>query len=471
MSGEAGRLLAAALVLAAGLGKRMRSGTIKLLHPVWGRPMVAWVLDAVAALPPARLLVVLGHQAPQMRAALSAYEFQEVPQESQRGTGHAVLCARELLANHRGDLLILNGDLPLLTGAVLRRFHARHTRSGAVLSLLTTIPGDATGYGRVLRTGERVHRIVEERDASPEEKRIQEINCGIYLASIPPLLEALDRLTTDNAQGEYYLTDVVEALATAGHRVQGVLHPESREVLGVNDRKELAEAVALLGRQKNNQLMTAGVSIVDPAHTYIDPRAAIGCDTVVYPDVWIEGASSIGERCVIRPHVRLTRVQVGHDVLIKDSCVVQDSEIGPAAQIGPFAHLRPGSRLAERVKVGNFVETKKAILGPGTKASHLSYLGDAALGANVNVGAGTITCNFDGTHKHRTTLEDGVFIGSDTQLVAPVRVGAGAYVGAGTTVTEDVPPGSLALSRVAQRHIKGWVARKKARASKPKGGG
>ncbi len=453
-----------ALVLAAGLGKRMRSRTVKLLHPLWGRPMIGWVFDALRGVAPDRVLVVLGHQAEQVQEALHAERFEAVIQQEQRGTGHAVMTARPLLEGAAGELLILNGDLPLLTGPTLAAFLERHRSAGAALSLLTTHLDDPTGYGRVLRRDGAPHRIVEQRDASPDERQVTEINCGVYLVDVAVLLPLLDRLGTDNAQHEYYLTDIVSALAGAGQMVQGVVHADSREVLGVNDRRELAEAAAILGRRKRHALMAAGVTLLDPDHTYIDPRAQVGQDTVIYPNVWVEGASVIGEDCVIRPGAHLIEVRMGNGVTIKDGCVIQSSEIGNGAQVGPFAHLRPGTYLCEKVKVGNFVETKKAFLGPGSKASHLSYLGDAELGKDVNVGAGTITCNYDGVAKHRTVLEDGVFIGSDTQLVAPVKVGAGAYVGAGSTITRDVPPGSLALSRPPQRHIEGWAERKQKRA-------
>jgi bifunctional UDP-N-acetylglucosamine pyrophosphorylase/glucosamine-1-phosphate N-acetyltransferase len=453
-----------ALVLAAGLGKRMRSKTIKLLHPVWGRPMVAWVLDAVDALGPGRVVVVLGHQADRLREALSGRRFEEAIQEEQRGTGHAVMTARPLLSGRTGTLLILNGDLPLLTRDTLAGFLARHRENEATLSVLTTRPARPEGYGRVVREGTGVRRVVEDRDASPDERAIDEINCGVYLVEIPALLPVLDRLGTENAQGEYYLTDVIEMLAVAGETVQAVVHPDPREVLGVNDRRELAEAMELLGRRKRTQLMADGVTLIAPDRTYIDPLSSIGRDTTVYPDVWIEGDCAIGEDCVIRPNVHLTNVRIGNGVVIKNHCVIQDSQIDDGAQVGPFAHLRPGTYLSREVKVGNFVETKKAVLGPGSKASHLSYLGDTELGKDVNVGAGTITCNYDGKKKHLTVLEDGVFIGSDTQLVAPVKVGAGAYVGAGSTITEDVPPGALAVSRAKQRNIEGWVARQQKKA-------
>ncbi|NIV19066.1 MAG: UDP-N-acetylglucosamine diphosphorylase/glucosamine-1-phosphate N-acetyltransferase, partial [Gammaproteobacteria bacterium] len=444
-----------ALVLAAGQGTRMRSATIKLLHPLWRRPMLAWTLDAVRALSPEHLMVVTGFQADQVRAALDreAVQRTDVLQDPPRGTGHAVMCARPSLEkNSTGDLLILNGDLPLLTASTLERFLSAHRQAGATLSVLSTELEDPAGYGRMVRDGQRLARIVEHRDATPEEQAIREINCGVYLIRLPDLLGELDTLTTDNAQGEYYLTDIVHSLGARGEHVQPVLHPDAGEVLGVNDRRELAAASGLLGDRKRAQLMQDGVTLIDPQRTYIDPRAEIGADTTLYPNVWIEGDCRIGNGCTIRPNVHLINCQVADDVILKDHCVIEDADIGAGAQVGPFAHLRPGTVLGRQVKVGNFVETKKARLGDGSKASHLSYLGDADLGKDVNVGAGTITCNYDGRDKHVTVLEDGVFIGSDTQLVAPVKVGAGAYIGAGSTITKDVPAGALALTRTGQRN-------------------
>ncbi|MFQ5718157.1 MAG: bifunctional UDP-N-acetylglucosamine diphosphorylase/glucosamine-1-phosphate N-acetyltransferase GlmU [Acidobacteriota bacterium] len=457
------------LVLAAGRSKRMRSKTSKLLHPLWGRPLITWVLDALQPLKPRRQVVVLGYQAGAVREALAAYPVETVIQDPQRGTGDAVLTARPQL-DPDGDLLILNADLPLLSTSVLSGFVDVHHASSATLSLLTTELADPDGYGRIVRAGGQVSRIVEDRDADASERAIREINCGVYLARAAAVLPALDALTPDNAQGEYYLTDLVASLGSSGESVAAVVHPEPREVLGVNDRADLAEAFDILRRRKLAALMSDGVTILDPAHTYIDPRARIGADTVIYPGVWVEGESVIGECCVVRPDAHLDDVQIGNRVTIKNSCVVTSSQIGDHAQVGPFAHLRPGTFLSEKVKVGNFVETKKTVLGPGSKASHLTYLGDAELGAGVNVGAGTITCNYDGKAKHRTVMEDGVFIGSDTQLVAPVRIGAGAYVGAGTTVTEDVPPGALAVSRARQRNIEGWVERHQAGSGQKAGG-
>jgi bifunctional UDP-N-acetylglucosamine pyrophosphorylase/glucosamine-1-phosphate N-acetyltransferase len=456
------------LVLAAGMGKRLRSKTIKLLHPVAGRPMVAHVLAAAAELVPRQLITVVGHQADLVREALGDSGTRFVLQREQRGTGHAVLQAARLI-DPRATLLVLNGDLPTIRASTLRSFVARHRRSGATLSVLSAEVPDPTGYGRVVRDGQgRIRAVVEQKDASAEERGIREINCGIYCARAEPLLRMLRRLTPNNAQGEYYLTDAVRGLLEQGERVAAVLHAEAEELLGVNTRQELAQAGQTLHARKAAQLQEAGVTLVDASRTLIDPRAHVGADSVIYPNVIIEGPSSVGRECVIRQGTRLSNTTVDDRAEILDYCVIEDSHVGAGARVGPFARLRPGSTLEADTRVGNFVEIKKSRLGRGSKANHLSYLGDATIGPECNVGAGTITCNYDGSAKHATLLGRGVFVGSDTQLVAPVSIGDGAYVGAGTTVTKDVPPGALAISRAPQTNLEGWVARRARRAARGK---
>ncbi len=458
----AGRAPLTVLLLAAGQGTRLKSKTIKLLHPVAGRPMVSWVARAAGTLRPDRTIAVVGFQGEQVRAALAGDCDDFVEQREQRGTGHAVVQAAPKLKTARGPLLIVNGDLPNIDPSLLRDLVARHRKTKAALTLVSTDVADPAGYGRIVRDAEgRVSRIVEHKDASAGQRAIPEINCGIYCADGPALMAVLKKIRPNNAQHEYYLTDAVHALITAGSRVEAVKHPVAAEVLGVNTRAELAAAGAALYARKAAALQAGGVTILDPTRTWVDPAAAIGRDTVIYPDVLIEGACKIGEDCVIRSGTRLANMTLGRGVEVKDHCVLQDSRIGDSAQLGPFAHLRPESVVEAGAKVGNFVELKKTRLGPGSKAPHLTYLGDAEIGERCNIGAGTITCNYDGTAKHKTTLGPGVFVGSDTQLVAPVTVGAGAYVAAGTTVTEDVPPGALALSRVRQLNLEGWVARRK----------
>jgi len=449
------------LVLAAGQGTRMRSKNIKLLHEVAGRPMVAHVLDAIAALKPARIVTVVGFQAERVRAALGDAGGTYVTQREQRGTGHAVLqAARSIPGN--SILLIVNGDVPSIRPATLRALIARHRKTRAALTVLGTKLPDPTGYGRIVRDerGQLV-KIVEHRDATAAERKLTEVNVGIYCANTALLLPILRGLRPNNTQGEYYLTDAVQRLLSRGKKVIGLCHDDHEEVLGVNTRAELAEASATIYARKAIALQSRGVTLLDAVRTWIDPRARIARDSVIYPDVIVEGPTVLGEDCVVRPGCRIVNCRIGRNVEIKDHSVLIDSRIGNGVEVGPFAHLRPGSILGDETRVGNFVELKKTRLGRGTKASHLSYLGDARIGEKCNIGAGTITCNYDGESKHVTTLGPGVFIGSDTQLVAPVTVRAGAYVAAGTTVTEDVPSGSLAIGRARQRNLKGWVARKK----------
>jgi bifunctional UDP-N-acetylglucosamine pyrophosphorylase/glucosamine-1-phosphate N-acetyltransferase len=450
------------LVLAAGQGKRLRSKTIKLLHPVAGRPMVAHVLDAAQALRPQRLVTVVGHQAEQVRAALDDGPTEFVLQREQLGTGHAVLqAARRISGSSGSTLLILNGDLPTLRASTLRKLINRHRRSGAALSVLTAEVKDPAGYGRIVRdTRGGLTRIVEHGDATASERRIPEINCGLYCADPAALLRALRRVRPDNAQGEYYITDAVHELLARGKKVIAVRHDDAEEILGVNTRQELAQASRTLFARKAADLQERGVTLLDAERTWIDPRARIGRDTIVYPDVIVEGPTVIGEDCVIRSGCRLTDSRLERGVEVRDHSVVLESRVGNGAKIGPFAHLRPGSVLEADCHVGNFVELKKTRLGRTSKANHLAYLGDATIGPGCNIGAGTITCNYDGKYKHPTILGRDVFIGSDTQLVAPVKVDDGSYVAAGSTVTQDVPSGALAISRSRQRNVEGWVKRR-----------
>ena len=453
------------LVLAAGRSKRMRSRRSKLLHDVAGRPMVAHVLEAARALRPSQVITVIGHQAEQVRAALDGLSDAFVLQKQQRGTAHAVLqAASKLRRASRTTLLIVNGDLPTMRTSTLRALVSRHRRSGAALTLVTSEVENPSDYGRIVRDQRgRVLRIVEHRDAGSEQKRIREINCGIYCSDPRTLLPVLRAIRPDNVQGEYYITDAVHELIDRGKTVKAVRHADAEEVLGVNDRAELARASTTLYARKAVDLQRSGVTLLDACRTRIDPQARIGRDSVIYPDVIIEGASVLGGECVVHPGCRLAASTIGRGVEIKDHSVIIESRVDDDAAVGPFAHLRPGSVLGKKVKVGNFVEVKKSRLGRGTKASHLSYLGDAEVGEECNIGAGTITCNYDGERKLRTTLGRGVFIGSDTQLIAPVTVGENAYVGAGATITEDVPAGALALSRVRQLNLEGWVEKRKRR--------
>jgi bifunctional UDP-N-acetylglucosamine pyrophosphorylase/glucosamine-1-phosphate N-acetyltransferase len=448
------------IILAAGQGTRMKSATIKILHAAAGRPIIDYVLDLAGAICDRPPIMVIGHQRESVQKAVGERARYAV-QEEQKGTGHAVLQAAPLLSRDR-HVLILSGDVPLTRPETLRRLIEEHERSQNALTLLTKKFGDPAMYGRVIRdkSGD-VTRIVEAKDASESERHVREVNAGIYLFDGEQLLDNLRNLSTNNIQGEYYLTDLVSVLHDAGKRVGAVLVGDGFEALGVNSRSDLATVEAEIQRRVVGKLMNDGVTFRNPATVVIDSTVSIGNDTVVYPFVTIEGTTTIGSRCVIEPGVHLTNVSVGDDVHLKTGTVAEDAIIEDNAAVGPYAHLRPGSKLGRHVKVGNFVETKKAAFGDGAKASHLSYIGDAEVGADVNIGAGTITCNYDGVNKNKTIIEDGAFIGSDTQLVAPVRIGKGAYVGAGSTITKDVPAEALALSRTPQRIIEGWATRKK----------
>jgi bifunctional UDP-N-acetylglucosamine pyrophosphorylase/glucosamine-1-phosphate N-acetyltransferase len=448
------------IILAAGQGTRMKSATIKILHRAAGRPIIDYVLDLAAEIAARPPIMIVGHQREAVQQAVGERARYAV-QERQQGTGHAVLQAAPLVDGAR-HVLILSGDVPLTRPETLRRLLDEHERSQNALTLLTMKLDDPGMYGRVVRdTGGAVTRIVEAKDASDEEKQIDEVNTGIYVFDGEHLFDNLRNLSTNNSQGEYYLTDLLGVLRNAGKRVGAVVSSDPIEALGVNSRADLAFVEGEIQRRVIVKLMAEGVTFRNPATVVIDSTVTIGNDTVVYPFVTIEGKTIIGSRCVIEPAVHLVDAQVGDDVHLKTGTVAEHAVIANEATIGPYAHLRPGSRLGRRVRIGNFVETKKAVFGDGAKASHLSYIGDAEVGADANIGAGTITCNYDGVNKHKTIIEDGAFIGSDSQLVAPVRIGKGAYVGAGSTITKDVPPEALAISRTPQRIIEGWASRKR----------
>ena len=455
------------IILAAGLGTRMKSQTIKILHRAAGRPIVDYVIDlarGVCASPP---ILVVGHQRDEVRRWIGDRARYAV-QEEQLGTGHAVMQAASLLQPQPGHhVLILSGDVPLTRQETLERLLAEHERSKNGLTLLSMRLDEPGMYGRIVRDADgTVQRIVEAKDASEAEKAINEVNAGIYVFDAEALVANLANLSNTNAQREYYLTDLLSMLRNSGRGVGALIVDDPVEALGVNSRAELATVEGEIQRRVVNGLMREGVTFRNPATVVIDSTVSIGRDTVIYPFVTLEGTTTIGEDCVIEPGVHLHNVTVGRGVHVKTGTVADDAVIDDEASVGPYAHLRPGTKLGTHVKVGNFVETKKAVFGAGAKASHLSYIGDAEIGAEVNIGAGTITCNYDGVNKHKTVLEDGVFIGSDTQLVAPVRVGKGAYVGAGSTITKDVPPDALALSRTPQRVVEGWAIKRRAELKK-----
>ena len=453
------------IILAAGLGTRMKSATIKILHKAAGRPIIDYVLDLASEVAERPPIMIVGHQREAVQQSVGDRARFAV-QEQQLGTGHAVLQAAQILEREEElagrRLLILSGDVPLTRPETLQRLVEEHEASQNALTLLSMRLDEPAMYGRIVRDADgSVTRIVEAKDASPDEKKITEVNGGIYLFNGDRFFDLLRNLGTNNAQGEYYLTDLIAVLRDSGQRVGALVVDDPVEALGVNSRAELATVEGEIQRRVVDKLMKHGVTFRNPATVVIDSTVTIGADTVVYPFVTLEGTTRIGEGCVIDPGVHLINVTVGDDVHLKTGTVAEDATIADEATVGPYAHLRPGTQLGRHVKVGNFVETKKAVFGDGAKASHLSYIGDAEVGADVNIGAGTITCNYDGVNKHKTVLEDGVFIGSDTQLVAPVRVGKGAYVGAGSTITKDVPADALALSRTPQKIIEGWASRKR----------
>jgi len=453
----------AAIILAAGKGTRMKSDLVKVMHPLGERPMLSWPVRVAKGVGAARIALVVGHQADRVReyyADDEAVVFAE--QGEQLGTGHAVACARDVLAGFRGTVLILCGDVPLIRGETLEAMLASHEKRGAAVSVLTTYLENPYGYGRVVkREGGRIVRIVEEKDANDEERDITEINSGIYCVEADFLFRAVARLRNDNAQGEYYLTDIIAE--AAAENLLCLAHPcgDANEVMGVNDRVQLSVAAAELRRRINVELMLSGVTMIDPAATYVDAGVTVGRDTVIYPNVHIAGETTIGNGCLLEPGVIIRDCRIGKGVTIKAGSVLTESIVGDDAAIGPMAHLRPGSNLGAHVKIGNFVETKKIVMGDGSKASHLTYLGDAEIGSEVNIGCGTITCNYDGVRKHRTVIGDNVFVGSDVQFVAPVTVGSGSLIAAGTTVTRDVPADSLAIARTPQVNKEGWVKKQR----------
>jgi bifunctional UDP-N-acetylglucosamine pyrophosphorylase / glucosamine-1-phosphate N-acetyltransferase len=436
------------LVMAAGLGTRMKSNRAKVLHELAGLPLIAHVVRTAQSLDPQTILVVVGHQAEEVEQATLAQAgglASFALQAQQRGTGDAVNSARAQFEHSDSLLLVLSGDVPMIRAETLRTLISQHRESGAACTILSVRLENPTSYGRIVRNeaGE-FQRIVEQKDASEQERQVKEINSGIYCFETNDLFAALRRIEPKNEQGEFYLTDVAEIIKSTGRKVEVYLHNDAREVYGVNTRAELAEFENLLRRNAIRRLMTdGGVTFIDPSHAYISPEAQIGRDSIIHPDVTIEGPSVLGEGCVIRSGARITNSRLGDNVVVKDHSIIVDSDIASNCSVGPFAHLRMNATLEEKATVGNFVEVKKSRLKRGTKAMHLTYLGDATIGERTNIGAGTVTCNYDGKNKHETVIEDDVKIGSDTMLVAPVTVGARSVTGAGSVVTKNVPPDTL----------------------------
>ena len=468
-----------AVILAAGKGTRMKSGRAKVLHPVLGVPLLEHVLRTVEASGAAPVTVVVGHQAEAVESAFAGRGFRFVRQDPPRGTGHAVQVARPVFSEHpERTLLVVNGDVPLLRAETLERLLATHRERKPAATLLTVVLDDPGAYGRVVRDGDgSVRGIVEAKDATAEERTAREVNAGIYVFDVPALLRVLDRLQPQNAQGEYYLTDVVGLLRAAGLSVAAVAADDPEEGLGVNSVAELAAATHTLRGRRTEVLMAAGVGIEDPATTHIGLDVVVEPDAVLRPYTLLEGRTVVRAGASIGPFARVVDSEIGEGAQVLDHCLLRECVVGPGAAVGPFAHIRPESRIGARAKVGNFVELKKTTLGDGSKAPHLSYIGDATIGPGVNIGAGTITCNYDGVSKHPTRIDAGAFIGSDTTLVAPITVGEGAYIAAGSAITEDVPAGALALGRSRQVVKPGWAAAlakrraaKKAEASMAEGG-
>ena len=461
----------AIVIMAAGKGTRLKSGRAKVLHAIGGQPLLAHVIQAARqVIHPDHIYVIIGHQAESVRAAVERLGVKFVLQAEQRGTGHAVMCARPQVQGYQ-NILVLSGDVPLIRPETIARVRDFHLAKKAAMTILTAEPSDPSGYGRMVRAGgDRVKAIVEQKALTAAQKKIREINSGIYAFAAKPLFAHIDRLRADNAHHEFYLTDMAALLVKARARVLALKAADAAEVLGANTLAELASLDAALRARKCSELMAAGVTIYRPETCIIDSQVQIAADTVLEPFVQVLGDSRIGSDCRIRSFSVISDSEIADHVLIRPGCIIDQSRIAAGALLGPYSHLRPGSEIGEGAHVGNFVETKKARLGRGSKANHLTYLGDSEIGEQVNVGAGTITCNYDGAKKHVTVIEDGAFIGSDATLVAPVRIGKGAYVAAGSTITDDVPEDALALGRSRQTVKEGWARQRRDPTAKAKTG-
>ena len=442
----------AAIILAAGMGTRMKSGLCKVLHEVAGRPMISYVIDALESCRLRKLVVVVGHQADTVRNMLQKPGIEFALQEPQLGTGHAVMAARGLFQDFAGDVLILCGDIPLIRTETLLEFMRFHQEKQSKVTVMTALLEDPTGYGRIIRDSDQaVNRIVEERDANDRERSTQEINTGIYLVNAAVLYKLLSRVGQENDQHEYYLTDIVAEAARDSIPVNGMLLRNAGEASGINSRSELARAASVLWEQRRSELMDSGVMLLDPSTVYVDAEVRIGPDTVIHPCVTLKGKSAIGRDCIIESGVYLMDSRLGDRVKILQGSRLDRAVVGDDTSVGPMAHLRPEARIGKSARIGNFVEVKKSTVGDRSKASHLPYLGDSTIGRDVNIGCGTITCNYDGKLKHPTVIRDRCFVGSDVQFVAPVEIGEGSVIGAGSTITRDVPPGMLAVSRATQK--------------------
>jgi bifunctional UDP-N-acetylglucosamine pyrophosphorylase/glucosamine-1-phosphate N-acetyltransferase len=461
----------AIVIMAAGKGTRLKSKRAKVLHEIAGQPLLAHVIKAAQQIVPAEdIYVIIGHQAENVRAAIEPMGAKFVLQAEQRGTGHAIMCARDQVAGYQ-NLLVLSGDVPLIRPETIARVRDFHLAKKAAMTILTAVPPDPFGYGRVLRTGknsDRVKAIVEQKALSKSQQKEREINSGIYAFAIKPLFANIDRITTANAHGELYLTDMAALLVKSKATVVAVKADDPAEVLGANTLAELSSLDATMCARKCNALMAEGVSIYRPETCVIDPEVEVGADTILEPFVQLLGRTRIGSDCRIRSFSIISNSQIADNVLVRPGCIIDQSSVSAGAQLGPYSHIRPGSEIGEAAHVGNFVETKKTRLGRGSKANHLTYLGDSEIGPGVNIGAGTITCNYDGVDKHVTIIEEGAFIGSDSTLVAPVRIGKGAYVAAGSTITDPVPADALAFGRSRQTTKEGWARHQREEQAKAK---
>lgn len=445
----------AVLILAAGEGTRMKSSQPKVLHHICGRPIISYVVREAKKLNPDKVVAVIGSGAERVKEVLGlGVDF--VIQAERLGTGHAVLVAKEALGGFEGDLLILSGDSPLIRAETLSDLIAKRKAEAAAAAVLTADFASPCGYGRIIRDGDRIRSIIEERDADAVTKEIKEVNGGIYALEAKEALSILKKISNDNDQKEYYLTDLVALLNGGGKSVVALKAKDSSEILGINSRLQQTEADRIMRMRINEGLMAQGVSMIEPTLTFIGPDVKVGKDTIIFPMTFLEGETKIGEGSIIGPSVRMVNTTVGSGVKVENA-VIKESVIEDDADLGPFCSLRAGTSLGGGSKVGTFVEVKKTSLGQGSKIPHLSYIGDAIIGKNVNIGAGSITCNYDGFNKHQTVIEDDVFIGSDSMLVAPVRIEKGAMTGAGSTISKDVPPGALAIERSEQRVIEGYV--------------
>ena len=456
----------AVVIMAAGKGTRLKSRRPKVLHRVGGKTLLNHVIAAASRIvEPANIFAIVGHEAERVRDAVAGTGVQFLEQTEQRGTGHAIQCAREAIAGYE-NVLVLSGDVPLIRPETIGQVWGFHQAEGAAMTILTAAPENPSGYGRIVRRSPHeadVEAIVEQKALKPKQESIREINSGIYAFRTAPLLAHLDQLTTDNPHGELYLTDMAGLLRSAHERVVAVQAAQAVEVLGANTIAELVALDASLRAATSNRLMAAGVTIFKPDTCVIDADVEIAPDTIVEPYVQLLGHTRIGTESHIRSYSVIENCEIGDNVVVLPGCIMTDSSVGNGAHIGPYSHLRPGSQIGEEAHVGNFVETKKARLGKGAKANHLTYLGDAEIGAKTNIGAGVITCNYDGVNKHITRIGEGVFVGSDSTLVAPIAIGDGAYIGAGSCITEEVPADALAMGRARQVNKEGWAAERRAK--------